>query len=87
MGTLRGDPVPCFHGLAPYYPIGTVNAKVVTADLARQMRFWARMGFPDGSTFTAKPFLEQHKEYAWQSPLLRDITPHPWALFDIAAWG
>ncbi|MBI3652135.1 MAG: peptidase C45 [Acidobacteria bacterium] len=69
-------------GATPYYPMGTVNGKVVTADLARRMAFWARLGFSDGSEFMVKPFLEKHPEYAWQAPLLRDIKANPWVMFE-----
>jgi len=70
---------------APYYPFGTVNAKVVTTDLAQHMQFWARMGFPDGSEFHVKPFLARHPAFAWQQPYLRSIQAHPWVLIGASA--
>jgi len=69
-------------GATPYYPMGTVNGKVITAELAKRMSFWGRFGFSDGSEFIAKPFLEKHTEYTWQAPLLRDIKANPWVLFE-----
>jgi hypothetical protein len=72
-----------FGDMPPFYPIGTVNAKVVTSDMAKQMSFWARIGFPDGSTFEAKPFLDQRPEYNWQATVLRDIKAQPWTVFTI----
>ena len=68
-------------GVAAPRPFGANEAKVITADLARQMRFWARMGHPDGSPFTWEPFLQEHTEFAWQAPYLRDLVPNEWTLF------
>jgi hypothetical protein len=48
---------------------GANNGKVVTSDLASKMTFWARMGYPDGSSY--------HFQGA-HSPLLRDIVSQPW---------
>ena len=68
-------------GVAAPRPFGANEAKVITADLARRMSFWARMGHPDGSPFTWEPFFEEYPEFAWQAPYLRDLVPNEWALF------
>ena len=64
----------------PFYPTGAVNGKATTAALAREMKFWARMGHPCGRTFSAQPFLKQHPEYAWMNPYLKDMPAFPWTL-------
>jgi len=66
----------------PYYPGGTVQGKVTTSDLAKDLKFWARMGHPCGADFIASTFLEQHAEYKWMSPYLRDMKSYPWTLFE-----
>jgi len=45
------------------------------------MQLVARAGHPCGADFTAKEFLAQHPEYAWQAPLLRDMKAGPWTEF------
>jgi len=67
---------------APYYPVGAVQGKVTTADLARDMKFWAHMGHPCGESFMAAGFFKQHPEYAWQSKYLHDMIAYPWTLFE-----
>ena len=59
-----------------------MNAKVVTTETAEAMRFEARLGFPDGSAFQAKPFLEKAPRFRWMEPFLHDIAPHPWTAFE-----
>ena len=39
-----------------YYPMGAVQGKVTTADLAKQMQFWAHMGHPCGQDFIGATF-------------------------------
>jgi hypothetical protein len=66
----------------PYYPMGTVQGKVTTAALAKEMKFWARMGHPCGEDFIASAFLTEHPEYKWQEPYLIDMKSNPWTLFE-----
>jgi hypothetical protein len=65
----------------PYYPAGSVEGKVTTSDLAAKMRLVAHTGHPCGEDFLAKPFLAAHPEYAWQTPILRDMKSGPWTEF------
>jgi hypothetical protein len=67
---------------APYFPGGTVQSKVIDADLAQSMQFWAQVGH-HGSDFTAEEFLSQHKEYDWMRGLLRDMKCGPWTRFSV----
>jgi hypothetical protein len=64
---------------APYFPAGTVQAKVVDATMAGQMRFLAAMGHPCAPDFIAGDFLKAHPEYSWMRGLLRDMKTEAWA--------
>lgn len=55
---------------------------MTTAALAKDMKFWARMGHPCGEDFLAAPFLAKHPEYKWQEKYLKDMKGHPWTLFE-----
>ena len=66
----------------PFFPMGAVQGKVTTADLAAKMQFWAHMGHPGGDDFLAAPFLKLHPEYVkTQGKYLRDMKAYPWTLF------
>ena len=65
----------------PYFPMGAVQGKVTTTNLAKKLQFWAHMGHPGGTDFLAAPFLQKHPEYNYQSKYLRDMKAYPWTLF------
>jgi len=65
----------------PYWPMGAVQGKVTTTDLAKNMQFWAHMGHPHGDDFLAASYFAKHPEYKWMSPYLRDMKAYPWTLF------
>ncbi len=65
----------------PYFPMGAVQGKVTTTDLANKMQLWAHMGHPGGADFLAAPFFKKHPEYNYQSKYLRDMKAYPWTLF------
>ncbi|HUA16901.1 MAG TPA: C45 family peptidase [Verrucomicrobiae bacterium] len=68
-------------GWDPYNPGGAVQGKATDSTMAAKMSFVARAGHPCGEDFLAAPFLEQHPEYSWQKPLLRDMKAGPWTVF------
>ena len=68
--------------LPPYYPMGAVQGKVVTASMAKDMKFWAHMGHPCGQDFIGAPFFKLHPEFAWQSKFLTNMPSYPWTLFE-----
>jgi hypothetical protein len=76
---LKGAPE---YGWPAFYPVGSVQGKVTTTTLAKQMKFWARMGHPCGENFVAADYFKQHPEYNWQSKWLRDMMAYPWTLFE-----
>jgi len=65
-----------------YYPMGAVQGKVVTADLAKDMKFWAHLGHPCGQDFIGAVFYKKHPEYEWQSKYLTNMLAYPWTLFE-----
>jgi hypothetical protein len=62
---------------------GAVQGKVIDSDMAEGMSFIARVGHPCGTKFDAARFLESHRDYAWESPILRDMDAGPWTQFRI----
>ena len=68
-------------GLPAYYPIGAVQGKITTADLASKMEFWAHEGHPCGEDFLGAPFYKAHPQYAWMSKYLVNMKSYPWTLF------
>jgi len=65
----------------PYFPMGAVQSKVTTSQMAKAMTFWAHMGHPDGQDFLAAPFFKLHPQYAYQGKFLHDMKAYPWTLF------
>ena len=67
---------------APFSPAGSVQGKVTSSALVREMKMWAHMGHPCGRDFVAAEFLAAHPEYGWQAPFLKDLKSCPWTLFE-----
>ena len=66
---------------APFYPGGTVQAKVLDASLGESLSFWARIGHPGAADFIADDFVKARKEFADQKEMLKDLKTKPWTLF------
>jgi hypothetical protein len=64
-----------------YYPMGAVQGKVTTAELAQHMQLWAHMGHPCGEDFIGAKFYKAHPEYGWQAKYLTNMPAYPWTLF------
>ncbi len=67
----------------PYAPWGTLDGKVVDANLAKHMSFYARWGNADGMPFYAKKFLAEHPQYRWMTGLMKDRPTEPWVKFTV----
>jgi hypothetical protein len=82
-GHVETDPLGCKEfSEGPFFPMGAVQGKVTTADLASKMQMWAHMGHPGGADFLAAPFFKAHPEYfKTQGKYLRDMKSYPWTLF------
>ena len=65
----------------PYYPAGSVDGKVTTADAARAMSMWGRFGRADGLAFDADEFLRIHPQWNWQEGYLKSRPHQPWTVF------
>ncbi|HVR23691.1 MAG TPA: C45 family peptidase [Candidatus Polarisedimenticolia bacterium] len=74
-------------GWDAYNPGGAVQGKATDSKMAANMSFVARAGHPYGADFVAADFLEQHPEYSWQKPLLRDMKAGPWTKFQSGQKG
>jgi hypothetical protein len=82
-GHIDEDPLGCKEwDNGPFYPMGSVQGKVTTAALAKDMKFWARMGHPCGQDFIADKFYVAHPEYKWQEKYLKQMKSYPWTLFE-----
>ena len=69
----------------PYYPGGTVQAKVIDAEMAGRMEFWAAIGHHNAPDFVADDFLKSRPEYAWMRGLLKDMPARPWSRFAVGS--
>lgn len=66
----------------PYYPAGSVDGKVTTAEAAKTMSMWGRFGRADGLEFDADTFLRIHPQWNWQQGYLKSRPHQPWTYFD-----
>jgi Phospholipase B len=66
----------------PFSPAGSVQGKVTSTALVKEMKMWAHMGHPCGRDFVAADFLTKHPEFKWQAPYLKDLKAQPWTLFE-----
>ena len=81
-GHIEEDPIGCPEwDCAPFDPMGAVQGKVTTADMAAKLQFWAHMGHPCGQSFIGETFYKEHPEWAWQSKYLKNMYSWPWAMF------
>src|SRR5262249_2769545 len=64
-----------------YFPGGTVQAKVMDAQMAEKMQMWGAYGHPCAPDFIAEDFLKQHKEFEWMRGLLQDMKTGEWTQF------
>ncbi|HZS09655.1 MAG TPA: C45 family peptidase [Blastocatellia bacterium] len=64
-----------------FFPGGTVQAKVMDAQMAGKMQLWAAYGHPCEKDFIAEDFLKQHAEYEWMRGLLQDMKTGAWTQF------
>lgn len=80
------DPRKSFSGIYgvwpnPYTPAGSLDAKVTTSDMARDMKLWARFGRACGETFNADSFLKMQPQWNWQQGYLKSRPHQPFTLF------
>jgi hypothetical protein len=66
----------------PFYPAGSVDGKVTTAEAAESMSMWGIFGRADGLAFDAEEFLRIHPQWAWEEGYLKSRPSQPWTHFD-----
>ncbi|MEP7146193.1 MAG: C45 family autoproteolytic acyltransferase/hydrolase [bacterium] len=66
----------------PFYPSGSVEGKVTTADLAKEMSMWGIFGRADGVAFDAAEFLKLHPQWNWQEGYLISRPSQPWTMYN-----
>jgi hypothetical protein len=65
----------------PFAPMGTIDAKVVDAKMAKGMSFAARWGSACGTAFDAHTFLAAHPQFDWMRGILKSRPSRPWTEF------
>jgi len=65
----------------PYSPGGSIDGKVTTAGLAKEMKMWGRWGSADGKDFDSDSYLRENPQWNWQSRVLKSRPSRPWSLF------
>jgi hypothetical protein len=77
---LEAEPAGSWPGV-PFGCAGTMDGKVVDAEMARQMTFAARWGSACGRAFDAKKYLAAHPQFDWMKNILKDRPSEPWTNF------
>ena len=65
----------------PYSPAGSVDGKITTSSMARQMKMLARFGRACGHAFDAEKFFKEHPQWGWQKGYLKSRPSQPWTVF------
>jgi len=65
----------------PYAPRGAVDGKVITSDLARELKFMGIWGSSCGTPFYKDDFCERNLQWEPLKPYLHDRISQPWTTF------
>lgn len=65
----------------PYQPRGALDGKVCTSQMAKNIGFSARWGNSCGMAFSAKEFLDRHRQWSHLDGYLHDRPTRPWSEF------
>jgi hypothetical protein len=66
----------------PYFPGGSIDGKVTTSAMARNMSLSGIFGRADGAPFDAEAFLRIHPQWNWQQGYLKSRPSKPWTVFN-----
>ncbi len=66
---------------APFVAMGSMDGKVTTTSLAKEMKMWGRYGRACGAAFDADAYLKQHPQWGWMKGHLPSRPSQPWSLF------
>lgn len=62
----------------PHFPSGAVDAKIITTELAKDFSFLARWGSSSGIPFKVGKFCQEHPQWGFLEPYLKDLPVKPW---------
>lgn len=62
----------------PFMPAGALDGKIIDSNMAKDWRFWAKMGCSCDRNFDANDFLRDHPQYNWLKEYLPDLPNQPW---------
>ena len=65
----------------PFYPWGSSDGKVTTAEMVDDLSFSARWGRACGTPLDTRSFFDAHPEYDWMRELTKDRPTQPWVQF------
>ena len=66
----------------PFAPRGAVDGKVISSDLAREMKFMGIWGSSCGTPFYKDAFCERNMQWEMLKPHLHDRPSQPWTTFE-----
>ena len=67
----------------PFQPRGAVDGAVVDTNMAKNMSFSMRWGSSCGIPFIKDEYCDQHRQFAYLRPWLKDRPEQPWTNFTI----
>ena len=65
----------------PFAPRGALDGKVISSDLAREMKFMGIWGSSCGTPFYKDAFCERNMQWEMFKPYLHDRPSQPWTMF------
>jgi hypothetical protein len=65
----------------PFQPRGALDGAVIDSNLAQNMSFVMRFGNSCGTPFVVKTFCQEHSQWGYLEPYLKDRPTQPWTLF------
>jgi len=65
----------------PFQPRGATDGAVIDSNLAQNMSLEMRFGNSCGIPFIAKEFCQQHRQWSYLEPYLKDRPTQPWTIF------
>ena len=69
----------------PFAPRGALDGKVITSDLAREMKFMGIWGSSCGTPFYKDAYCERNLQWEMLKPYLHDRVSQPWTTFSLSA--
>jgi len=64
----------------PFTPHATIDGKVTSSNLSKNLSFWARWGSPSGMSFNADQYLQSHSQWQYLKGYITNRPTQPWVL-------